>query len=73
MERFEEKSSLLRSYLLWVFGAAIVLLTGLSVTWELYEIAFVPLALLMIVWAFFHLNSLLLFAVAFMYLTASNR
>ena len=65
MERFEEKSSLLRSYLLWVFGAAIVLLTGLSVTWELYEIAFVPLALLMIVWAFFHLNSLLLFVVAF--------
>ena len=65
MERFEEKSSLLRSYLLWVFGAAIVLLTSLSVAWEFYEIAFVPFAFLMIAWAFFHLNSLLLFTVAF--------
>lgn len=73
MERFEEKSSFLRSYLIWVFGALLILLTTFSVAWEFYEIAFVPFAFLFIVWAFFDLNSLLLFVVAFAPLSITLR
>ena len=64
MERSETTVTLIKNYSIWIIGALFILLVGFSVAFEHYILAAVPFALLFVVWSFFHLNSLILFAVA---------
>lgn len=64
MEGSAQSTSILsgRSGLLW--GAVLAIVTGVAVATETYLVAAVPFALLMVIWAFYSLESLLLCVVA---------
>ena len=64
MERFKTKSPILRNNPIWIIGALFVLFVGFAVSQEFYFLATIPFAIMMVVWSFYHLNSLILFVVA---------